>query len=409
MKLVLSLFSAVTLASRVTRETTINAALDISIDDPLSGISAILRRRAPSLASKISSHGCHCSMMDSLVTSGGVPIDGMDRICRNWISKRKCILKMGGACQTGAQKYQTSISQDCDSSPSCESLACEIDTSFITKINEYITANANWSNRAAVCTVTNGIENDACCGSSVETLTPYNMNSHVCENGNVNRRQSADDCTNDETWDGHQCITTQCSCPNGVAHSGASCPAMNSQSCQYCNNDYKLNSLNGQCKSCPGIRIYNPRFTERQRPLLVSDAARRPLTAANSTGHLLDGIKGLYDPVAHSYAQDDDLHISIPTTHSVGTQTYSTFISVVELYLPPTNLEWNAGLTVYVVKTSPSYFSVTCQPSSSLTPEFIKSQNYIVRFTCSAAGDKITITNNNWIVLREVVAQNCFW
>merc|ERR1712110_818062 len=159
---------------------------DISIEEPLTGISQIMAQRIPGFASQISSHGCHCSRMENSA-SVGAPIDELDRICRNWISKRRCILKNGGTCQDDSPFYVSFTPSDCsDVFTACEALACEIDDAFISQINPYLADNTNWAaNTGAVCEATDGSSKDACCGSSVGGLTAYDSNYHTCENGEL--------------------------------------------------------------------------------------------------------------------------------------------------------------------------------------------------------------------------------
>merc|ERR1712110_870542 len=164
-----------------------SSSVDISIDEPLTGISQYMAERIPSLASQISSHGCHCSRLQSSVSVGS-PVDDLDRICRNWISKRRCILKNGGTCQNDSPFYESFTPSDCSSSASaCEQLACDIDDACIGEINAYLAENTNWTaNTGAVCVATDTPRKDSCCGTSVATLTTYDSNFYSCENGELN-------------------------------------------------------------------------------------------------------------------------------------------------------------------------------------------------------------------------------
>jgi len=159
---------------------------DISIDEPLIGISQIIDQRISDMASQISSHGCHCSRMASSA-SVGAPIDELDRICRNWISKRRCILKNGGTCRDDSPFYVSSTPSDCsDVFTACERLACDIDDAFISQINAYLADNTHWAaNTEVVCIAIDGSSKDACCGSSVGGLTAYDSTYHSCIHGEL--------------------------------------------------------------------------------------------------------------------------------------------------------------------------------------------------------------------------------
>merc|ERR1719476_369194 len=115
MKLSILIFSTVALSGLIDRDILINA--------PISGISKYLVEKMGSVADSISSHGCHCSRLNGRANIGSSPIDELDRICRNWINKRRCMLKNGGICENGPGFY--SLVSDCSSSASaCQSLAC---------------------------------------------------------------------------------------------------------------------------------------------------------------------------------------------------------------------------------------------------------------------------------------------
>jgi len=184
--------------------------VEVSIIDPISGIHTILQDNGHDL----SGHGCQCGRMGAGSASGqGRPIDALDKICKNWISKRNCIQKTGGECHpASSENYEADPSPCASKNNACEVLACNIDQVFLDEVEQFMDANPGWTpNSSATCERLNQApgyvappKKDSCCGSSAATITAYASERYVCvEDELLDRSQipSAADCTADEAWD----------------------------------------------------------------------------------------------------------------------------------------------------------------------------------------------------------------
>merc|ERR1719486_474894 len=186
--------------------------IEPSIIDPISGIDTILGQYDIDL----SAHGCQCSRMGNGGASGqGNAIDQLDRICKNWISKRNCIQKTGGDCNpASSDSYMSQDPSNCTATEnSCEAMACRVDQLFVQEVQEYMAANPGWTavnggaclNYVPPTTVParpNQPKKDSCCGSSAATLVAYSSELFECVDDELHSRiPSAADCTEEETWD----------------------------------------------------------------------------------------------------------------------------------------------------------------------------------------------------------------
>jgi len=187
---------------------------DVSIIDPISGIHTFLEDNGLDL----SAHGCQCGRFGAGGASGqGRPIDALDKICKNWISKRNCIQKNGGECNpTSSESYVPEDPSNCAAANNaCETLACNIDQVFLTEVQAFMAANPGWTpNSAATCDRFGGTppteapgyvappKKDSCCGSSASTLIAYASELYECVDDELHSRiPSAADCTAEESWD----------------------------------------------------------------------------------------------------------------------------------------------------------------------------------------------------------------
>jgi len=186
--------------------------IEPSIIDPISGVKTILGQHDIDL----SAHGCQCSRMGNGGASGqGNAIDQLDRICKNWYSKRNCIQKSGGDCNpASSDSYLSHDPSNCTATAnSCEAMACRVDQLFVQEVQEYMAANPGWtavSGGACLNFVPpttdparpNQPKKDSCCGSSAATLVAYSSELFECVDDELHSRiPSAADCTEDETWD----------------------------------------------------------------------------------------------------------------------------------------------------------------------------------------------------------------
>jgi len=173
--------------------------VDISIEFPVIGISDYIPHRGgEGMFDTVISHGCYCSGN----LPQGAPVDELDKICRDWLSKRRCVIKNGGTCHSGPALYTSFTPSDCSAKDTdCESLVCDLDEIYFGEIQNYLDNNPNWTPVVeATCgprsTDPNFSEDnvsmrrtheakDSCCGTSAMTLVDYNSNTNTCVMGEL--------------------------------------------------------------------------------------------------------------------------------------------------------------------------------------------------------------------------------
>ena len=117
---------------------------------------------SPELYNNFLEHGCWCarfnSEKDQQILGGSKTIDldtdgieddyGLDQLCKNWITSRRCNKLQGGSCQNEVEINPYSIdlssltNHTClDEIQSCLSDNCEIDAYFALEIFDLITQN----------------------------------------------------------------------------------------------------------------------------------------------------------------------------------------------------------------------------------------------------------------------------
>merc|ERR1712110_1066522 len=135
----------------------------IPVDNFLWGIRAFLESTdiSEDRVSEILNHGCHCKTIDNGDRyEPGVPVDELDRICRDWIYARDCTLRNNGVCQDGP--------------------VFNIDTIH----------NFGWTpDTTAACPPRADAivpRKDSCCGLYASTLEMYYSGTSSCVNGVVN-------------------------------------------------------------------------------------------------------------------------------------------------------------------------------------------------------------------------------
>merc|ERR1712110_974307 len=180
----------------------------IPVDNFLWGIRAFLESTdiSEDRVSEILNHGCHCKTIDNGDRyEPGVPVDELDRICRDWIYARDCTLRNNGVCQDGPVFYMASganydthtglmCSHYAASTDACEHMSCDVDRTYYLKVKQFLNIdtihNFGWTpDTTAACPPRADAivpRKDSCCGLYASTLEMYYSGTSSCVNGVVN-------------------------------------------------------------------------------------------------------------------------------------------------------------------------------------------------------------------------------
>jgi len=169
--------------------------IDIDIDNQPKGIKEYIEARGGIVLEHLPSiqdHGCHCAALAHSDTHGSMPSDdGLDTICKNWISARICCHKAYGLCAgPNAPDYDFNnyVDSECEAESTCQNHVCDIDTHFFKQMEDWLLDGGSGftPNTAAICpSHGSGHGKDSCCGVSPITMSPYSSLHQECIDGHV--------------------------------------------------------------------------------------------------------------------------------------------------------------------------------------------------------------------------------
>jgi len=103
-------------------------------------------------------HGCHCSKYSHNELVGGYAIDEMDKMCREWNNKLRCLTLPEGACENGIDFEFFNLQVNIDGTPNedlelacaatqnaCENAVCKVTYDWVMKLWESVEANGSGS------------------------------------------------------------------------------------------------------------------------------------------------------------------------------------------------------------------------------------------------------------------------
>jgi hypothetical protein len=136
--------------------------------------------------SMISNHGCFCKNLNE--AAYGNTVDGLDRICKNWIHARMCSLKIDGQCNEAADSEYEAGTDNCENAGTgaCDDAACGIDEYWFNELDSYLASNPDWSSESTTCERgPQSFFRDHCCGNDPATMAMYSPDDETCEAGEV--------------------------------------------------------------------------------------------------------------------------------------------------------------------------------------------------------------------------------
>lgn len=141
------------------------------------------------MPNKIINHGCWCAKVSgSNPDFAGEPVDDIDKLCKEWSSKRRCNGLIGGSCPTDVpqatdyfiERFSTGgvnlgSAYSCDTTVNlnddCLLDSCYIDAYYAAAIYDYLAMNPGWSEElktSGECSkLTGGAGSDPFGGSSI--------------------------------------------------------------------------------------------------------------------------------------------------------------------------------------------------------------------------------------------------
>jgi len=171
------------------------SSIDIDIDNQPKGIKEYITARGGPVNDNLSSiqkHGCHCAALGFADQASTESVDGLDTICKNWISARKCCHKVYGLCAgPNAPDYDFNnyVDSACEAESVCQNHVCDIDTYFFAEMENWFDMNNEvvfTPNSDPVCPENmGGNDREYCCGISPMTMTPYSAEHQECIDGQV--------------------------------------------------------------------------------------------------------------------------------------------------------------------------------------------------------------------------------
>lgn len=145
----------------------------------------IVDRYGHKFASKLATHGCHCKKLSGLdyVSTGGVPIDDIDALCRDFFASKSCMHLIGGRCENVDSSQYEDSSGVCIASVSCAAEMCRNNESFLTKLGDYKNKYTKFDSQVQ-CMASQIQPKSHCCGY-FPNLAKYSEEESICLNGQV--------------------------------------------------------------------------------------------------------------------------------------------------------------------------------------------------------------------------------